>query len=716
MIRSAGAAVVCGSFLLSVPAAAGQAHQGDVPRFRVSVDAVRIDAVVTDKDGRTVRDLTVDDFVVLQNGKPQTVTFAQFVPVSSSGGSSATPPAAMTSRRPADAPPAASVLIAPRSTIQRTLVIVVDDLGLSVESLYQAKRALHEFIDRDVRATDLVGVLRTGGSIGSLQPFTTDRRILHQLIDGLRWNGSSRAGVESFEPLNQWTTFDAPFPAARPDDHADGGAIADERLRPDPNDFAQLNAVRRSIMASGSLGALNLAIRAARDLPGRKALVFVSEGFQLEIEDSRVREAVDAVIDQATRAGVVIYCLDPRGLQTAGLQASDNLKRPDPGMTMEETARDHGRRRLLFNRDTQEALAYVAEQTGGFAVLNTNDLGNGLGRISADVRDYYIIGYEPEEGTFAAKGKKPSYHNVAVKVRRPGVRVRTRKQFLGVSDAEEQDGPLTPAQELIRAAISPFTSTEIPLLATPLPGWSPDRGLFVRTLLHVDARALTFADGADGKRTAAADVLGMVFDGHGTQVAHLTTGFEVGLTDAATEDGLQRGLAYTLLVPILRPGGYQLRFAIRDRESGRLGSAGEFVEMPDVQRGQFALSGIVLRAEDDSPGSRAPAGMSVTPEQALRVYPARTPLAYALDIYNAAQRVEIAITVWRGEQRIASLPTRTLMVPAGSGARLTAAGGLKLGESLPPGHYILHLAAATADPKRAGLARTAAQFIQFEVR
>jgi hypothetical protein len=519
------------------------------------------------------------------------------------------------------------------------------------------------------------------------------------VIDNLRWNGFSRSAVEPFEALNEWTTFDNRTGLA------------------DPNDFTSLNALRRTIMATGTLGALNLAIRGARDLPGRKAVMFVSEGFQMTgVEDTRVRDAVDRVIDQATRAGVVIYSLDPRGLQTAGLQASDNLKRGglEPG-AMDAIVRERSAERLGFNRDTQEALAYVAEQTGGFAVLNTNDLGKGFSRISADVRDYYIIGYTPEEGTFLGKGKKPSFHNVAVKVRRPGLHVRTRKQFLGVSDVDETDAPLSPAHQLIRAAISPFTSTEIALLPTPLPGWSPERGLFVRTLLHVDARALSFVDGAEGRRTASADVLGMVFDGDGTEVAHLTTGFEVALTDAATDEALERGLVYTLLVPVPRAGGYQLRFAIRDRQSGRLGSAGEFVEVADVPHGDFALSGIVLRSEDDAPGAASAAEIHVAPEQALRVYRAGTPLAYAYEVYNAAKQVETHMSVWRGVEKIATLPGKTLPVPAGSEARFTTAGGLKLGDSLPPGRYILQVAAATAGGRTPRGVRTAVQRLPFDV-
>jgi VWFA-related protein len=703
MTRSVRGAIVCTAFLLSFRAIDGQEPQGDLPRFKVSVDAVRIDAVVTDRDGRIVRDLAADDFIILQNGKPQTVTFAQFVPVATGIAISAAPAGPRMPRPPADAPPVVSSLAAPRAAIQRTLAIVVDDLGLSVESLYYAKRGLHAFIDHEVQPTDLVGIVRTGGAIGSLQPFTMDRRVLHEVIDNLRWNQFSRSSVEAFEALNEWTTFD------------NRSGLAD------PNDFTSLNILRRSIMATGTLGALNLAIRSARDLPGRKAVVFVSEGFQMfegAEPDTRVRAALDAVIDQATRAGVVIYSLDPRGLQTAGLQASDNLKRGplEPG-GMAEVVRDRARDRLVFNRDTQEALAYVAEQTGGFAVMNTNDLGRGLGRISADVRDYYLIGYTPEAGTFLDKGKKPRFHEITVKVRRPGLRVRTRKQFLGVSDVDEPEATLSPAHQLIRAAISPFTSTDIELLATPLPGWTPERGLFVRTLLHIDARALTFVELDDGRKTASADVLGMVFDGDGTEVAHLSTGFEVRLTDRASDEALERRLAYTLRVPIPQAGGYQLRFAIRDRQSGRLGSAGEFVEMPDVPGGVFALSGIVLRSEgSSSSGEPNDDAIAVSPQQALRVYPPGTALAYAFDVYNAAERVEAAISIWRGEQRVTSFPTRVLPVPTDSGVRVTAAGGLKLGDSLPPGGYILQVAAATGNLKRQGGVRTAVQRLSFDVR
>lgn len=694
--------VVLLTALLSLSTLEGQESQRPAPpRFRVSVDVVRIDAVVTDRHGRIVRDLTVDDFEVFQDGKRQKVTFAQFVPVLTHAEPGATVPAAAGPDAPVPATP-----LAAREEIQRTFAIVVDDLGLSFESLHSAKRALHAFVDRDLRPSDLVAVVRTGGAMGGLQPFTIDKRVLHAAIDGLRWNGLSRNGVQPYEALNSWTTFD-------------------NRTAIDMDDFALVEGLRTTMSAAGSLGALNLIIQGARDLPGRKAVILVTEGFQLLGEDggdTRVRRALDQAVDRATRAGVVIYTLDARGLQTAGLTAADNLKRPRNDASgvdaMGASVRREASDRLTFNRDTQEGMAYLAEQTGGFAVLNTNDLSNGLGRISEDVRDYYMVGYVPDDSTFAGEGRKPRIHKISIRVRKPGLRVRTRREFLGVTDPEERPGLSTPPQQLLRAAVSPFLETEIALRATALPAWSPEQGTFVRALLHIDARALTFAEDEAGKHAALADVLGMVFDRDGTQVAHLSTGFSVALMKEAAEEALREGLAYTLRIPVRKPGAYQVRFAVRDRRSGRLGSAGEFVEIADIAGGAFALSGIVLRGGDSAPASvdQAAEPIALAPSQALRVYRPGTHLSYAYEIYNAATQVKAASSIWRDRQAVLMAPPSTLAAPVSGARRFAARGSLKLGEALPPGTYVLQVAAATPDPTRSGRTKTAVQRIAFDVQ
>ena len=706
------ATVVLGSALLA-------AQEPQTPRFRVAVDAVRIDAVVTDKDDNIVRDLTADEFEILQNGKPQKVTFAQFVPVLVADAAAPVVPAApLAARNVVGAPGLPAAGTVKREQIQRTIAIVIDDLGLSVESLYYAKRGLHDFIDKGVQAGDLVAVVRTGGSMDGLQPFTTDRRILHSAIDSLKWNAFSRSGVEAFEAVNRFAIMG---------DSSHGPEAAAQTTMA-IGDFSALNAERSAVMAAGTLGALNLVIAGARDLPGRKAMLVVSEGFELleqgrfdnVPQPARVRAALDRAIDRATRAGVVIYSIDMRGLQSGAMLASDNFNCPPPGCTSEVfqgNIREDLQKRSDARRNTQEGMAYLAEQTGGFAVLNTNDLGAGLARAARDVRDYYVIGYAPDANTFAAKGKTAEYHKIAVRVKRPGLTVRTRKTFLGVSDADASADAPSPAQHLVNAAISPFTSTDIAIRATTLPGFSPSRGLFVRALLHIDASALTFEKSMDGKSRAAADVLGMVFDRDGTEVAHLSTAFEATLTNEGERDALRDGLAYTLRVPIPRAGPYQVRFAVRDRHSGKLGTAGEFIELPDIPRGTFAVSGIVLRSDDDvAPGTEEADRVMISPSQAVRIYKPGARLRYACEIYNAAEPVQLAISVWRGAEKVLSAKPDTLTPPPGKSLWFAAGGAFKLGDALPPGHYVLHLAAQTTDPGKKGKIERASQVMDFEVR
>ena len=702
---------ILGTLIMAGLASVLLAQEPQTPRFRVAVDAVRIDAVVTDKDGTIVRDLTADDFEILQDKKPQKVTFAQFVPVSVTPAAAATT-APLKSNNVVGAPPLPGAAPVRRENIQRTIALVVDDLGMSVESLFYVKRSLHDFIDKSMQPGDLVALVRTGGSMDGLQPFTTDRRILHAAVENLKWNAFSRSGVEAFAPVNL-------FPA-----------LSDSRGQTSMStgDFSSIDNLRNSMMAAGTLGALNLVIEGARNLPGRKAVMFVSEGFALlersagDSQDlpGRVRNSLDRVVDRATRAGVVVYSVDARGLQTGGLVAADDFNcSTDCTPQFDSLIRDNQAARNNERKDTQEGMKFLADQTGGFAVLNTNNLSNALAKASQDVRDYYVIGYAPETDTFAAKGKTPEYHKIEVRVKRPGLRVRSRKEFLGVADTDTAAAPETPAQQLVNAAISPFTSTDIAMRATTLPGFDMTQGLFVRALLHIDTSSLTFTKGDDGKSAAAADVLGMVFDRDGTEVAHLSTGFEVTLTQQAVQDALHDGLAYTLRIPIKRAGPYQVRFAVRDRASGKFGTAGDFLDLPDVPNGNFAISGIVLRSQDDLVTPADADRMVISPSQAIRVYKPGSQLKYACEIYNAKAPVQLALSVWRGAQRVLASPADTLTPPpptAGTPGVFAAGGAFKLGDALPPGRYVLQLAAQSGDPAKKGSIARAVQQMDFEVR
>ena len=675
--------------------AAAQQTAPQPPRFRVAVDAVSIDAVVTDRKGQVVRDLTAADFEILQDGKPQRVVFAEFVPVAA-----ALPPtpAVAAGTRTAPAPTAPPPPLT-RDQVSRTIVIVVDDLGLSFEGINNVRRGLRQFVANGLLPSDLVGIVRTGEARGLLHPLTNDREVMRAAVDTLRYSTSSRKLV------------------------APSGDVFQGLHGPEIEEVGEVVKARAN---EGSLAALNLVVQAARDLPGRKTVIFASEGFDLN--DPVVRGGLDHAVDQATRSGVVIYAIDGQGLQTGALRASDDLHKTaemrDPwasgaaggGDSMSPITRGLGGQRRGAVLAAQESLQYMSEPTGGFAVVNTNDLGAGLLRISDDVRDYYVIGYVPDRATFAGEGP-PGLHKITVKVKRAGAQVRTRKEFLGISDPERTAVPLTPAQQLVLAAMSPFSAAAIPLHATHLTGYAPGRGLYVRSMLHVDAQAFTFSTDADGTRTATVDLVGLVYDSGGVQVDVISAGFDVTLESAAAEKAFAHGLDYTALTRLKTAGGYQIRYAVRDRRSGAIGSIGGFVNVPDVAAGAFAISGIVLRA-----GQRPDIGepldtdrLSVRPSDASADFTAGGELGYGYEIYNAGPAVQTVVSVWRDGNRIVALPPSTAATQ-GDGRGVPVTGTVALPADLSAGVYVLQIATTSDDPKQPKRSRAAVQQVAFEVK
>ncbi|HEY8536797.1 MAG TPA: VWA domain-containing protein, partial [Vicinamibacterales bacterium] len=323
----------------------------------------------------------------------------------------------------------------------------------------------------------------------------------------------------------------------------------------------------------------------------------------------RVADRLQQLADTALRTGTVIYAMDPRGLVTAGLSPMDNLNSSSSAGSVL-----NARERMGELLATQDAMAFLAEETGGLAVLNTNDLAGGLRRVSNDLRGYYILGYTPPSGTFAEPGKTPGIRKISVRVKRPGLKVRTRKGFIGVADRPTDPSTLSTTEQLRLAAVSPFRVPDIPLRVAALHKYVPDEGLVVRALLQIDPRALSFEKGSDGRLRASAEAIGLVFDESGALAAGATGQFTITLGEGRDEP-VDVGAVHSLTVPLRRAGGYQLRFAVRDVRSGAMGSAGQFLEVPPADTGQLAISSLLLGPEiGETPEPRAESGDTTVPD------------------------------------------------------------------------------------------------------
>jgi VWFA-related protein len=175
--------------------------------------------------------------------------------------------------------------------------------------------------------------------------------------------------------------------------------------------------------AVSSLERVNAVIDVLKGLPGRKSVTLVSEGFSVfgfGMDNQLIRDYLRRLVDHANRAGVVVYALDPRGLVVTGISAADSVNPTRSG--------EVAMMRSAALRDSQDGLKYLAGETGGFAVVDSNDLAGGMRRIVTDQNGYYLVGYQPEVGSVRTDGSG-RYMKLKIKVKPKGLRVRTRSGF-----------------------------------------------------------------------------------------------------------------------------------------------------------------------------------------------------------------------------------------------------------------------------------------------
>jgi VWFA-related protein len=740
-VSLAALAVVGGPIFAGQPFAGqtppAQAPPTGQPTFRVDTRIATIDAVVVDNDGTHVTDLTPADFEVVERGTRQAVRQAVYV-------RTVRQPGVLTVEAPSTTPaeptvPAAEAgaparLLRTRGPIAgdsgRVIAVVVDDLGLSFESTAYVRRMLTKYVDTKIEPGDQVAIIRTAGGAGALQQFTTDRRMLHAAIDRVRWTLNSRNAIGAFAPVV-------------PDSSTSLASIQGAATRTGPAPLYQdVDSLRGELASVGSMGALEYVVRGIEPLPGRKSVVFVSDGFDLGIRDnkaSRAWAAFQRVMDRANRAGVVVYTIDARGLQTTGMTAEDNpqtaLVTPGggpgvaaatgPQISAKITGSRASRTRELF--DTQESLIYLAEQTGGLAMLNTNDLAGALAKAVDDARGYYLIGFDTALGI--RDGWNPDDYDI--RVRRPGLRVRARRGLFGPGDKDRprEAGPTDP---LVAATLSPFSSGDIDVRLTALFAHDKDKGSFVRSLFFVDPAGLTFVEGANGLREADLTLLLFAVGDNGLPVGQARIEVPLRLDESAYRQLRQRGLLYSARLAIKDAGGYQIRAAVQDDRSQRIGTSAQFVEVPKVGKDEVALSSVVLmdaeaaRARVDGATPTALSGDAladgVLGEPAIKIFKPGSEVLYACEIYDGRGKRDRGFTTRATLIRDGRTVYATPVAPVGAAPReakpvgaVPVGGRLSLGQKLPRGSYTLQV--SVAPQAGGGRERAAAsQWVDFEVR
>jgi VWFA-related protein len=402
----------------------GSAQQQPAPSatFQVEVNFVDIDAVVTDEKGNFVGDLTKDDFQLLDDGKPQDISAFSLVDI----------PMPSASARPAAA---TASLIDVRSNAQpisgRLYVIVLDDLNVAPLRSKVVVNAARELIERHFGPDDIAAITYTSGRTDGAQEFTSERAALLAAIDKFQGRKLRSTVIERADQYFQQTLKELEVNQPNPDDPdaptgpAQSGTIRGPNgysdITTDPDDFERGHRAQQVLGALKKLSEIMGGIRGRR-----KAIVMFSEGIDypiLDVFDSRDASTIlsdtrDAIAS-ASKANVNFYTIDPRGLHTMGDETMELGGFPaDPSYGINPQALDYERRLAV------DSLKVLAEQTGGFAAVESNDYSDAYDRIVRENSSYYVLGYYPPSNKRDGK-----FHKIEVKLKRPGLRVTARKGY-----------------------------------------------------------------------------------------------------------------------------------------------------------------------------------------------------------------------------------------------------------------------------------------------
>jgi VWFA-related protein len=707
-------AIISSTILGQQPAPTPPKEEDQV--IKISTNLIQLDVTVTDKNGKLVTDLKPEDFELFENGEKQIISNFSIISKSVGGASAGDAGnAAQTGNAqtgtPTDPPR--------REDVRRTIAVVVDDMSLSHTSVFYARIALKKFVDTQMLPGDLVAIIRTGGGVGALQQFTSDKRLLHAAIDKIRWNPFG-GSVDALSSVAQNNSDISERFRSESDAVASGSpkkfvgiltreSVADTKTM-DYKASKNMAVSEKAGYALTSFGVIKYIISGMAKLPGRKTMMLFSDGFDLggdigKAKGSSTLDFLQDVTDLANRSSVVVYTFDTRGLQAMSITASDSTYEiiDGPGGRAGKEAM-----RTKDFRESQDGLAYLAHQTGGKALLNSNDLNAGIDRALYEQTGYYLLGYVPDAETFDASKRK--YNKFEIKVKRPGVKVSYRSGFFTSGPSDVPRPKLSTAErQMADTLMSPFAESDIAVNVNALYADDPVDGPYVRSFLHIDAEDLTFSETSDGWKTATFDVAAVLFGDGGVPVENKESKYMIKTRGVTYDTMLKNGFVYVLIMPIKKPGLYQYRVALRDASSGKLGSAMQVVDVPNLSKQKLTISSLAVENIPLSIWQNIAAGKvgnkpgqiqvpsSLLYDTVLKQFEAGTVLRYGFEVYNAkadhsVPQIETQAKIYQSDK----------VVVQGNAVKFDASGqpdpkhvkisgNMLLNENLQAGDYVLQI-------------------------
>lgn len=650
--------------------------------IRINTELVQTDVTVVDKQGRFVEGLKPEQFELRVGGEPRAISFFERI---TSG--SLDEERQLQAARSGSRPSRRAGTTSPQSG-GRQIFFFVDDLHLAAENLARARQALQRFVEDEMAEGDRIAIVSTSGRIGFLQQLTGNKSVLLAAVSRLDYTRNPEANAG---PVNI-SEYDAGEVEAHNRElfrYLVGAMARAGSTNPAGtviNRSRQVAATARFDTVN-TLGALDRLLRSAAPLPGRKVLFFISDGFVADPRRSGVLDSLRHITATAAQVGAVIYTMDARG--SFADTSNDVTKNVYPDFTGSVS-------RNIFDEAaaTQAPLRILAEETGGEAILNSNSFAEGFRRALGESSSYYLIAWRPEQEERAG-GKA----RIKVSVKgRPDLKVRVRRGFIALprsSSTEDANrgrpaSQQSPESELLVALSSLYPAGSLPVSVSVGYMWRADNRMVLTASMQMETAALREESSGEARKTEV-DVLGVALDDRGPIYS-----FKQKLTFAADSAQLkgQQSIVWNQQLP-LAPGLYQVRVAVRDRQSGRTGSAMQWIEIPRITPSDFAMSSIFIgerRATETEAAARI--GVSVN-----RRLSHGSRLRFQTYIYNAQHRtaaldVMVQVRIFRDGQPVLVMPQSKLPDSgAVDPARLSYSGELDL-ERLAAGRYLLQISAS----------------------
>jgi VWFA-related protein len=702
-------------FVLMVMCTVATAQEPEV--VRTNTELVQTAITVLDKKGHFVEGLKREQFELVVDGKPRPVAFFERIAAGSVRESELA-----TLRDPTTNPTAPNA--APPRIPGRTIVFFLDDLHLSPDSMNRTKMMLQHFLDREMNSKDNVAIATASGQIGFLEQFTNNKTVLDAAMARLipRPYDVTSYGVGSSTKMTEYMAFtidtaktDAKVMNFYIEECMKGSAtfrrasfalaLIRASCETQVKNSARAVLMQAAQITQNTYNSLESLMRSAARAPGRKLAFFISDGFLLEAgpHAAATRDKLEHVIDAAQRAGVVVYTIHSTGLVNSYYQDPGN-KRP---MDIQGRLDIASVGELEANQD---ALAAIADQTGGRALRSTNFFDAWVNAVLDETSNYYVVAWRPE----TEEEKLPKFRHVKITVAgQPELTVRAPKGYVAApatapaTTAANTKAAKTPETEL-RDALGDFypegglpTQLSLTYLNTPA------NGLVVTSSMEISGSGVKY--GSDGKQPATIKLAGVVLNDKGK----IASSFKNQLNIDPPKAGGSDSIFYNHHTP-LAPGIYQFRVAARDEKSGRVGSAIQWIVIPDLTKSQLTLSSVLLGGqvlEEKNKEGSAHVQLSVD-----HTFPRASQMGFWFFVYNAKRdasgnpQLVVQTEVLRDGQAVLSSPQRRVSSGGSDAERIPFGEELAL-KTLAPGKYDLKVIV------KDGLAGTSAtQLADFIVR